>query len=227
MTFVIVLACTVAASFALRSPLKACPTAFYALAVAVDAVFVVGTFWGMPRAVWSALFPLVQKCLLPLALFVVVMYIGVLPRTSRPYAWLKPVRAELSIVAWILSLGHMAVYLASYLPRNVLGGAVSPNVMASFAVAVVLLVLLLVLGVTSFNAVKRRMRTDTWKKVQKLAYPFFLLVYVHLLLMLAPSALHGGIAATASVAVYSAVFLAYLVLRLFRAAKDRRMRTTA
>ena len=119
------------------------------------------------------------------------------------------------------------MYLASYLPRNVLGGAVSPNVMASFAVAVVLLVLLLVLGVTSFNAVKRRMRTDTWKKVQKLAYPFFLLVYVHLLLMLAPSALHGGIAATASVAVYSAVFLAYLVLRLFRAAKDRRMRTTA
>ena len=120
--------------------------------------------------------------------------------------WLKPVRAELSIVAWLLSLGHVAVYGATYLPRIASGGATNGNVAASFAVAVVLLALLAVLGVTSFNLVKRRMRTETWKKVQKLAYPFFLLTYVHLLLMLAPSALHGGVAATTSVAVYSIVF---------------------
>lgn len=222
MTFAIVLACTVAACFALRNPLKACPTAFYALAIAVDVAFVAGTFWGLPRDVWSVLFVLIQKCLLPLALFVVVMYIGALPRETRPCRWLKAVRAELSIVAWILSLGHMAVYGATYLPRLLTGGRMDANVVASFAVAVVLLALLLVLGVTSFNAVKKRMRTETWKRVQKLAYPFFLLVYVHLLLMLAPSALHGGIAATTSVAVYSVVFAAYVVLRLVRAAKDRR-----
>ena len=203
MTFALVLACTVAACFALRNPLKACPMAFYAAALLVDVAFVAGTFWGMPREVWSVFFVLIQKCLLPLALFVVVMYIGVLDRGSRACMWLKPVRAELSIVAWLLSLG---------------------NVAASFAVAVVLLALLAVLGVTSFNLVKKRMRTETWKKVQKLAYPFFLLTYVHLLLMLAPSALHGGVAATTSVAVYSIVFAAYVVLRLVRAAKDRRIR---
>ena len=203
MTFALVLACTVAACFALRNPLKACPMAFYAAALLVDVAFVAGTFWGMPRDAWSVFFVLIQKCLLPLALFVVVMYIGVLDRGSRACMWLKPVRAELSIVAWLLSLGHVA---------------------ASFAVAVVLLALLAVLGVTSFNLVKRRMRTETWKKVQKLAYPFFLLTYVHLLLMLAPSALHGGVAATTSVAVYSIVFAAYVVLRLVRAAKERRIR---
>lgn len=224
MTFAIVLVCTVAACFALRNPLKTCPTAFYVLAIAVDVVFIGGSFWGMPRGVWSVFFILIQKCLLPLALFVVVMYIGVLPRQSRPYMWLKAVRAELSIVAWILSLGHMAVYMVTYLPRLLTGGRMDLNVVASFAVAVVLLVLLLVLGVTSFNFVKKRMHTDTWKKVQKLAYPFFLLVYVHLLLMLAPSALHGGIAATTSVAVYSVVFLAYIALRFVRAVKDHRLR---
>lgn len=221
MTFAFVLACTVAACFALRNPLKACPQAFYVAAMAIDAVFVLGAFSGLPRAVWSPLFVLIQKCLLPLALFVVVMFIGVLSRESRPYAWLKPVRAELSIVAWILSLGHMAVYLATYAPRLIAGGALNLNVAASFALAIVLLALLLVLGSTSFNRVKKRMRTETWKKVQKLSYPFFLLVYAHLLLMLAPSALHGGIAATTSVAVYSAVFAAYIVLRLIRASADR------
>lgn len=227
MTFALVLACTVVACFALRNPLKACPMAFYAAAVLVDVAFLAGTFWGMPRDVWSAFFVLVQKCLLPLALFVVVMYVGVMPQDSRPCRWLKAVRAELSIVAWVLSLGHVAVYGATYLPRLLTGGRMDANVVASFVVAVVLLALLVVLGVTSFNAVKRRMRTESWKKVQKLAYPFFLLVYVHLLLMLAPSALHGGIAATASVAVYSAVFAAYVVLRLVRAARDRRGRTAA
>lgn len=201
MTFALVLACTVAACFALRNPLKACPMAFYAAALLVDVAFVAGTFWGMPREVWSVFFVLIQKCLLPLALFVVVMYIGVLDRGSRACMWLKPVRAELSIVAWLLSLGHVAVYGATYLPRIATGGATNGNVVASFAVAVVLLALLAVLGVTSFNLVKKRMRTETWKKVQKLAYPFFLLTYVH-----------------------SIVFAAYVVLRLVRAAKDRRIR---
>ncbi len=34
------------------------------------------------------------------------MYIGVLPRTSKVTLWLRPIRAELSIVAWILTLGQ-------------------------------------------------------------------------------------------------------------------------
>lgn len=48
MTFALVLACTVAACFALRNPLKACPTAFYAAALLVDVAFVAGTFWACP-----------------------------------------------------------------------------------------------------------------------------------------------------------------------------------
>ncbi|EOS51509.1 MULTISPECIES: ferric reductase-like transmembrane domain-containing protein [Adlercreutzia] len=222
MDFALILAASVAACFALRNPLKACPLAFYLAAIAVDVLYVYGVFFGLPRAVWSPLFVLVQKCELALALFTVVMFIGCLSREGRAYRWLKPVRSELSIVAWFLSLGHMAVYLESYLPRLLGSGAVSGNVVASFALAVVLLVLLVVLGVTSFAFVKKRMRTDTWKRVQKLAYPFFALVYVHLLLMLLPSALHGGAASSASVAVYSVVFVAYGLTRVGRALVDRR-----
>lgn len=222
MDFAVILIATVIGCFALRNPLKACPVAFYAAAIAVDAVYVYGVFFGLPRAVWSPLFVLVQKCELSLALFVVVMFIGCLNRSGRIYHWLKPVRSELSIVAWFLSLGHMAVYLESYLPRLLGGGALSGNVVGAFVLAVVLLVLLVVLGVTSFAFVKRSMRTETWKRVQKLAYPFFALVYVHLLLMLLPSALHGGIAASASVAVYSVVFVGYGLCRVGRALADRR-----
>ncbi len=220
MDFLLVFVCAVAAAFALRNPIKKAPVAFYILAVAVSVLFIAAEFFPMPRAVWSALFLLVQKCMLALALFAVVMFIGVLSRDSRAGRWLRPIRAELSIIAWILSLGHMAVYLASYLPR--LGGVNKGAVMISFVVALVLFALLLVLGITSLNAVKKRMKKDTWKRVQMLAYPFFGLVYLHLMLMLLPPALHGGAAAQVSVAVYSVLFAAYALLRVRRAMIDRK-----
>lgn len=225
MDFALILIGTVIGCFVLRNPLKACPTAFYVCAIAVDVLFVVGSTIGLPRAVWSPLFVLIQKCELALALFVVVMFIGCFNRNSKVYHWLKPVRSELSIVAWFLSLGHMAVYLESYLPRIFGGTAISGNVMGAFVLALVLLILLIILGVTSFAFVKRSMHTETWKKVQKLSYPFFACVYVHLLLMLLPSALHGGIAAQTSVAVYSVVFVGYGLCRVGRALLDHQDET--
>lgn len=82
------------------------------------------------RHLEPAVLSIIQKCELSLALFVVVMFIGCLNRGGRAYHWLKPVRSELSIVAWFLSLGHMAVYLESYLPRLLGGGEIGGNVMA-------------------------------------------------------------------------------------------------
>ena len=222
MTFALILVCSLAACLLLRKPIKHYPLLFYALAAITCVLFFACTYFPISRPVWTMLLLLVQKCMLPLALFVIVMYIGVLPSGSKLYQWLKPIRAELSIVAWILSLGHMAVYLASYAPRILSGSAFNVNVMGSFVLAIVLFVLLTILGVTSFQVVKIRMHADAWKKVQKLAYPFFLLVYLHVLLMLLPSALNGGIASTLTVTVYSCVFIAYIVLRLYRASSDKR-----
>ncbi|NTU89312.1 MAG: hypothetical protein HGA54_05305, partial [Actinobacteria bacterium] len=117
MEFAIILVCTIVACFLLRNPIKKSPALFYALAIIIDIVFITGTFIAIPHALWRVFFILIQKCTLALALFIVVMFIGVLPRNSKACIWLKPIRAELSIIAWILSLGHMAVYLESYIPK--------------------------------------------------------------------------------------------------------------
>lgn len=218
MDFLIVLVVAVAASLLLRKPLHKVPVLFYVLAVGADVAYIAGIEGLLPRAVMSPLTLLMGKCMLSLALFVVVMYIGVFAQGSKVHQWLKPIRSELSIIACILACGHMAVYLSSYVPR--LGSAMSSNVMAALGVALALLVLLLVLGVTSFNVVKKRMRTESWKRLQRWAYVFFGLVYVHLMLMLAPAASRGGQAAIASVAVYTVVFGAYAVFRVRRAVLD-------
>lgn len=222
MTFAIVLLCTIAACLILRKPIKRYPLLFYGLAVVVCIIFFVSDPLVVPRSVWLVFLMLIQKCMLPLALFVVVMYIGVFPSNSKPYHWLKPIRAELSIIACILALGHMVVYLQSYLPRILSGGSFGTNVMASFVISLVLFFLLLILGITSFQAVKTRMSVETWKKIQKWAYVFFFLVYVHMVLMLLPSALNGGIASVVTVGVYSIVFGVYAVLRGVRAVSDKK-----
>lgn len=220
MDFLVVLAGTVVVSFALRGPLHRWPAVFYGLAVMLDIAYVVAIEGFLPRAVMGPLTLLMGKCMLSFALFVVVMYIGVCAKGSRVRQWLKPVRSELSVIACILACGHMAVYLASYGPR--LGGALSANVLGALAVALGLLALLLVLGVTSFGFVKKRMRTESWKRLQRWAYVFFGLVYVHLMLMLAPAASRGGEAAVASVVAYTVVFGTYAVLRIRRALVDNR-----
>lgn len=221
MMLVLVLVGAAVFAFACKRPIKACPMAFYALAIALDVAFVVGSFMKLPAAVYDVLFLLMHKCTLATALFAVVMYIGVFARDSRVATYLRPIRAELSIMAWLLSLGHMAIYMSSYV-TSLSSGLPQTNVAVALAVAIALFVLLVVLGVTSFNMVKKRMTKEAWKRVQLLAYPFWALVYVHLLLMLLPSAVRGGAPAQLAVAVYSIVFLGYAVLRVRRALVDKR-----
>lgn len=234
MDFLAVLGVTSVLCFVLRNPLRSYPVAFYVLAITVDVAFLAGMAGALPRSLWMVLLVPLQKCFVPLSLFVVVMYIGVLPRASRASLWLRPVRAELSILACLLVAGHMAVYLSSYVPRlaktlGAQGGMASlgANVALSLGVAMVLLVLVLVLGVTSFSWVKQHMRASTWKRVQQLSYVFFALVFAHLVMMLGPAAVNGRASAIQSVAVYATVFGLYAVLRVVRALANRQSAATA
>lgn len=217
MEFLVVLALATMAAFALRTPLKKAPGVFYLAAVVAVALLLAGSSGLI--ATWRPIIPLVQRCMVALALFTVVMFIGVFSKESRVGAWLRPVRGELSIIACILCIGHISAYVAPYVQRA-LSGSMSGSMLASLCIAAVLFALLLVLGATSLSAVKRRMRSSSWRVVQRFAYLFFMLAYAHLALLLAPAALAGGTQAQASIVVYSAVFLAYAALRLYRWVKE-------
>ena len=65
------------------------------------------------------------------------------------------------------------------------------NLALSLALATALVALMAILLATSLLAVKQRLKPSAWKGVQRLAYPFYLLMYVHLALLLLPSALSG------------------------------------
>lgn len=223
MVFLISLVCAIAFVFVFRIPLKKAPWVFYAIALILVILFVARESLNFPVYAQRPVFYLMQKCTAAEALFVIVMYIGVLGEKSKLRTYLTPIRTELSILACLLALGHIVNYLMSFVPQ-VAGAALSlrVNILFSIGLAVLLVALLLVLGITSFNVVKHRMNAAQWKRIQQLAYPFFLLTYAHILLFLLPSALSGAATAQLSAIVYTIVFVTYAALRTVSAVRKRK-----
>lgn len=215
MTFVAALIISAVLCYALAPVLKKAPWLFYGLSIAVVAVAFAGMADVLDGSWWKPLILLVRRCMLAFALFAVVMFIGVLPRSSKTALRMRSVRAEISIIACILCAGHMAVYAAPYV-RRTFSGILNANMLLAMAIAVSLLVLVVVLGATSFKSVKRRMKAANWKALQRFAYLFFGLAYLHLICILLPSAVAGSQTAQVNVAIYSVVFMGYLVGRLWR-----------
>ncbi len=222
MSFLICFILTALLSVALRKPIHKVPWVFYIVCVLLNVLLISMRVVTLPQEIMPALSFLMQRANLSMALFTVVMFIGVLPRSGNLSHWLRPIRAELSIMASILIVGHMILYLMTYIPRFMSGLMVKTNVYVSFAVAIALLVLVLLLGITSFRFVKRHMKARTWKKIQNLSYIFYALVFLHLMLMFAPGFMAGQQLAVTQVVVYCVVFAAYVVLRVWRAIVDKR-----
>ncbi len=127
-------------------------------------------------------------------ILIIVMYTGALnPRIP----WVKRllnIRKELSIISGFPVLTHALIrvthvfprslmyftnnqeYTAKYNVANELGTGISN---LSFVLGIVLLVLFIPLWVTSFDAVHKRMGSVKWKKLQKWAYPFYALLFIH------------------------------------------------
>lgn len=163
---------------------------------------------------------LIRRCYLPLAVFYAVMFIGVFDERSELRRRLQPVRAAWSIVGCVLVAGHLLTYLALYLPRLADAAGLRFGVVAVVALGIVLTVLVLLLGITSAKAVKRRMAAARWRAVQRWSYVFWAAAYGHLLMVLLPSALAGSSAAISNLNCYTAAFLVYLVMRVRRAVVD-------
>jgi len=189
---------------------------FYALAAVVA---IVGTYLILtpqPSPLLRGFAIIIQRGHVAFSLFVLVMYTGAFEENSLVRRVFEPVRAQISIVASILICGHLMPYVHNFLMGAVNLQHLKLSVLGSLALALVLLVLLLMLVVTSFAFVRRRMSGDTWRKIQRLAYPFFGLIYLHQLGYLLVPALKGSPTAWLSIVVYTLVFAAYLVLRLHR-----------
>lgn len=207
--------------FILSPFLKRFPLPFYIVIVGFDTLYAYGVLQNSTGLFWSQFLPLMQRCTLAFLLFSVVMFTGALKDGSSLKTHLLPLRQQLSIIASILCFCHVVFYLASYLPR--ITSVLSSNVLFSIALSLFLAFLLVILFVTSFSQIKKRMSADHWKKIQKLAYPFYILTYFHLALLLFPGVLAGKDTAILGFVIYTIIIALYVILRTRRWLLDNKL----
>lgn len=232
MRFVVAISIALFMAFFCTKAIRKAPFVLYACALAADMLYVYAIIVGANGVFWTAFLPLMQRCTLAMALFAVVMFAGVLKDGSPFKAKFMSIRRQFSIAACILSSCHIAFYANTYILQiasiadgSAVQSALETNLFVSLGISTLITFLLGVLTATSFMAVKSHMRASTWKKVQRLAYLFYALVFVHLAIILAPPALAGKDAAMESICVYTAVFAAYFILRIRRYVIDKKHST--
>ncbi|SCY39901.1 FMN-binding protein [Butyrivibrio sp. INlla14] len=154
------------------------------------------------------------------ALFTLVMFAGAFVQGSTLAKKSMPVRAQLSILGGILAIGHGIALGQSFIKRL--------NFTVEFVISLLLLLVMVPLFVTSFTVIRKKMNPKSWKKLQRLAYLFYLLTFIHILAFEMPKALRGVKGYALNVFAYFVVFVSYLFCRIFRSvyknAKEKMLR---
>ena len=202
----------------LKDSLKKHAGIYYIGAAVISiAVFLIG-FLPMPLFEKNNILGIFAKGSLGTAMFVVVMYTGALPKGNKLIAPLMKIRGELSITAAILVLCHNFTYGMTYFRMLFTKTSLlSATQLAAAVISLVLIAIMLVLTVTSFPSVRKKMQAKKWKQLQRTAYVFYGLMYVHIMLINIPYARLGLGMYIANVVIYSIVFLGYAAMRIAKA----------
>ncbi|WP_294486232.1 FMN-binding protein [uncultured Ruminococcus sp.] len=216
MLFLIALVIAVLFSVLCAGALKKVPAAFYVGGVLVSVLMAVLAQQPVENVfLRKYVIGLFSRGALAGALWFVVMGMRLLPDGSKAIKRLMPVRGELSIFTAAVTLSHISVYGLSYIKR-----LTDPNFskaadfVLTCAVCAALVLIMLPLTVISFKKIRKKMNAKKWKNIQRAAYVFYALIYLHVIILFVPKARAGIEGYFLSCVVYTAVFGAYLILRV-------------
>ena len=202
----------------LKDSLKKYANIFYIGAAVISIAVFLLEFLPMHLFVKNNILGIFAKGSLGTAMFVVVMYTGALPNGNKLIAPLMKIRGELSITAAILVLCHNFTYGMTYFRMLFTKTSLlSATQLAAAVISLVLIAIMIVLTVTSFPSVRKKMQAKKWKQLQRTAYVFYGLMYVHIMLINIPYARLGLGMYVANVVIYSIVFLGYAAMRIAKA----------
>ncbi|TCK98742.1 DMSO/TMAO reductase YedYZ heme-binding membrane subunit [Natranaerovirga hydrolytica] len=148
---------------------------------------------------------------LPASLFIAVMFAGALPSGNFLQKKLMSARTELSIIATILYLPHTLIYAVLSAPYGIaqlISGEIYISSQLMTWSGVINTVLLIILGITSIDKVKKRMKFKKWKALHRWSYVFYLNCFIHYITL---SVRRG---AYERVILYIIIYGVYLVMRL-------------
>lgn len=145
------------------------------------------------------------------ASFMIVMFLGTITKHNDFSKKLMAIRGEMSIMASLLVFSHNIIFGLRYFPILFTNPSSMPQrqLIASI-ITIFLLLMLIPLFVTSFKTVRRKMKAKSWKNLQKMAYPFFIGIYIHVMVLYSANWKENMV----GVVIYTLIYLAYIILRL-------------
>jgi DMSO/TMAO reductase YedYZ heme-binding membrane subunit len=244
MLFIIslVLAFVVLLSFA--SQIKKRPWLSYAIITVVTTWLIGSYIFGLngwwPNWFKEYFFQQFRRGSLSTAVFVIVMYLGIIGDKINGVARLRQIRGEMSIIGCILALGHIIYYGQYYFIYlfTAIDTLLPPHLVATI-ISIILLVIMLPLMITSFPMIRRRMEPRHWKMVQRWAYVFYSLLYIHIIIMIGSTIYYyiydfgpKGIVSQEelreevieniiTLVAYSIVFIPYFIIRPIKYFQDK------
>ncbi len=205
--------------------LKKHPVPFYiagtVITVAVVIVSQTDVMRTIPEFVRNYVIGIFSKGSLAAALWCIVMWAGALPNGSAPIKKIMPIRGELSILASAVTLSHIITYGIQYiktLSNNIkLGRSFTTEFILTCIIVIILILIMLPLAVMSFKKIRKKMNPKTWKNIQRFAYVFYALIYIHIMILYIPKAQRGMTEKYISIIAYSVVFIGYAAMRIRKA----------
>lgn len=220
-----------------KGAIKKHPGVFYVLSVAIIAFCacykIMNLYTVFPEWTYTYIISVFWRGAFATALFVIVMYIGALDRKSKIVKALMPIRGYLSIIACLITLAHSFAYGAYYIP-TMINNPQELDLRGIIALIITfpLFTIMIILMVTSFIKVRKKMKPKVWKNVQRLSYPWFALLYIYLMVLFIPTVIESFNPASElsmfykvnyilSVVIYTLVFGGYFILRIRKYRLDK------
>lgn len=215
MNLIIALIITVVFYLALAKPIKNHSEIFYVGTYALLAATVLYYDRGLSSSVpaWfdTYVMSIFTRGIFSTTTFMVVMFLGTVTKPTDISKKLFSIRAEMSIMGCIFALAHNIAFGLTHFKNLLFNPSVMPTpVFVASLISVVLIAMMIPLGITSFKSIRQKMSAKSWKKLQRMAYPFFILIYFHIMVlysMMWEEKLFD-------IAVYTIIFGAYVILRL-------------
>ena len=172
---------------------------------------------------------IMQRGVLAGSLFIWVMLAPVLPKSFSGRKTIYLLRGEMAICASLITLAHNLAFGGKYFGALFLGqGHISLMELHAAIVSCLMILLLIPLTVTSFQAVRRKMQGKTWKKLQNWSYLFYLLLYLHIFFIYQGALIRGKGEYFFTLMLYSFIFGLYGFLRIrqYRIQKEGKEKKT-
>lgn len=165
----------------------------------------------MPEWVTKYIMDIFQRGIFSTVTFMIVMFLGVVVTHNNVTKRLMKIRGELSIIGCFAAICHNVAFGIRYFVEFFTNYQ-SMKIQTKIAtiISLILISMMIPLMITSFKCVRKKMRAVTWKKIQKLAYPFFYLIYAHLMVLF----IFKFDKFKLSIAIYTLIYLTYTILRI-------------